>query len=183
MSPLPEVAGVEFRLIPGFTCYAVGNDGSVWSNCRVGNKNLIGWRPVTQYRRPYGARYFVVSLRDDDGRGKVVCRYVHRLVLEAFSGSPAEGMVGRHLDGNTANNRADNLAWGTVAENAADKVIHGTRLSGERSALSRLTVVQVREIRARRSAGEQSKEIAACYGVSVGTVNDIVARRRWKHDG
>jgi hypothetical protein len=54
-------------------------------------------------------------------------RYVHELVLEAFSEPrPAPWMQGRHLDGLYLNNRAVNLAWGTPAENAQDKIRHGT---------------------------------------------------------
>ena len=36
-------------------------------------------------------------------------------------------MLCRHLDGNPHNNRLDNIVWGTVVENEADKVRHGTR--------------------------------------------------------
>ncbi|MFV1484510.1 MULTISPECIES: HNH endonuclease signature motif containing protein [unclassified Phaeobacter] len=43
---------------------------------------------------------------------------VHRLVCEAFHGpSPSEKSVVMHLDENPANNRPDNLAWGTQKEN------------------------------------------------------------------
>lgn len=58
---------------------------------------------------------------------------VHRLVAEAFirPGNPGEDV--RHLDGDRLNNRADNFAWGTRAENMQDAVRHGTtrgRFSG-----------------------------------------------------
>jgi hypothetical protein len=43
---------------------------------------------------------------------------VARLVAEAFHGGPPfEGAVVMHLDENAANNRADNLRWGTQREN------------------------------------------------------------------
>lgn len=47
--------------------------------------------------------------------------YIHRLVAEAFLGPPpfARALV-RHLDGDPANNRVENLAWGTYGENLAD---------------------------------------------------------------
>lgn len=54
--------------------------------------------------------------------------YVHHLVLEAFVGPCPLDMECRHLDGNPANNRPDNLAWGTKQENTADKVVHGTMI-------------------------------------------------------
>ena len=37
---------------------------------------------------------------------------VHRLVLEAFIGPAPEGLVGRHKDEDTENNRLDNLFYG-----------------------------------------------------------------------
>lgn len=49
-------------------------------------------------------------------------RRVHRLVLFAFHGTPPPGCNdGAHLDDNPENNRADNLAWKTHAENNADR--------------------------------------------------------------
>lgn len=53
---------------------------------------------------------------------------VHRLVLEAFQGPCPVGMEGCHKDGNSANNRLDNLRWDTPTNNHADKVAHGTDL-------------------------------------------------------
>jgi hypothetical protein len=42
---------------------------------------------------------------------------VHRLVCEAFNGPPQEGQVCMHIDENAANNRPENLAWGSQKEN------------------------------------------------------------------
>ena len=51
---------------------------------------------------------------------------VHRLVLLAFVGRPSrKGMVARHKDGDPANNRLGNLAWGTAQENWQDRKQHG----------------------------------------------------------
>ena len=47
--------------------------------------------------------------------------YVHRLICLAFHGDPPfEGALVRHLDGNPQNNTPENLAWGTLLENASD---------------------------------------------------------------
>ena len=61
-----------------------------------------------------------------DGDKRATCT-IHRLVLEAFVGPRPSGMECRHLDGNPANNRLDNLAWGTKFENDMDMFRHGTR--------------------------------------------------------
>jgi hypothetical protein len=51
---------------------------------------------------------------------------VHALVLLAHTGPRPEGMVVRHLNGDPADNRLANLAYGTYVENQADAVRHGT---------------------------------------------------------
>ena len=50
---------------------------------------------------------------------------VGRLVCEAFNGGDSNLEV-RHLDGNSWNNNAENLVFGTSAENSADWKLHGS---------------------------------------------------------
>jgi hypothetical protein len=50
---------------------------------------------------------------------------VHQMVCEAFYGPKPPGHEVRHLNGDTLDNRAINLAWGTKSENMLDKVAHG----------------------------------------------------------
>jgi hypothetical protein len=52
-------------------------------------------------------------------------RNVHRLVLEAFVGPAPEGHEARHIDDVKTNCRLTNLAWGTRAENLADRTKNG----------------------------------------------------------
>jgi hypothetical protein len=65
-------------------------------------------------------------LRVDLSRGgKVTKKLVHVLVLEAFVGLCPPGMEARHVHDRTRSNCAAwNLAWGTKAENGADKRRH-----------------------------------------------------------
>ena len=53
--------------------------------------------------------------------------YVHEIVLKAFEGprpyTEARGEI-RHLDGVKTNNVLSNLKYGTINENAADRVRH-----------------------------------------------------------
>lgn len=42
---------------------------------------------------------------------------VHRLICEAFNGPAPEGSVCMHIDEDSANNKPENLAWGTQKEN------------------------------------------------------------------
>lgn len=183
MMDMPNVAGVQFRLIPGFTCYAVGSDGTVWSKCGGKRFDATKWRrlSVKQRRAKFGLPYSRVCLRADNGRGRVLYRYVHRLVLEAFVGPCPPKHQTRHMDGDVFNNNLANLAWGTIAENAADRALHGTLLRGEKVHCSKLTAEQVRAIRVRAKMGDKHKLIANEYGVKPNAVTRIVKRQRWKH--
>ena len=112
----------QFTFVPcaDFTGYEVSGDGRV--------------RSVGSNWRGYGARELTVepnadgypSVRLTIGKGKRKRIAVHRLVARAFLGPcPDSCDQVRHLDGDQTNNRWDNLAWGTAAENAADRTTHG----------------------------------------------------------
>jgi hypothetical protein len=53
--------------------------------------------------------------------GKLKKFLVHRLVAQAFHGEGKEGMQVNHINGETKDNRAENLEWTTVKENAQHK--------------------------------------------------------------
>jgi hypothetical protein len=65
-------------------------------------------------------------IRLADGLGNKPGFTVASLVIVAFTGPRQCGLEVRHLDGNSQNNHAVNLVWGTHLENEADKKIHGT---------------------------------------------------------
>lgn len=64
--------------------------------------------------------------------GVMRCEPVHRVVARCFLGECPPGQQVRHLNGNRLDNRPENLAYGTPADNEADKVAHGMRYFGER---------------------------------------------------
>jgi Mor family transcriptional regulator len=113
--------------------------------------------------------------------GKTANFGVHRVVCEAFHGPrPFPGAQVRHLDGNPLNCRADNLKWGTVKENAADKKQHGTDQSGTRNPRAKLTWEQVHEIRKRHTTENTSiTALAAEYRVGVTTLFHIIDGQTW----
>lgn len=94
---------------------------------------------TTRYRdgrtATFKGRVLSINL-DDNGYAEVVlCRRgakkrtvgVHRLMCEAFHGpKPTPKHEGRHLNGKPADNRPENLAWGTHTQNMQDKSLHGT---------------------------------------------------------
>jgi hypothetical protein len=66
------------------------------------------------------------------GRGNSQC--VHRLVLLAFVGPAPDKHECCHNNGNPADNRLENLRWGTRSENIKDAIRHGTWLTPGRIA-------------------------------------------------
>lgn len=103
---------------------------------------------------------------------------VHRLICEAFAGPPpfADALV-MHLDEDSTNNRADNLAWGTQKENLAAPGFRAyLRRSGRSKA--KITAEQARHI---KYGAASAASLAREYGISPSTVSNIRAGRAWKH--
>ena len=70
------------------------------------------------------------------------------------------------------------IRWATPAENAADKLLHGTHQLGERNHSSTLTAADVLSIRA-RSATETATAMAREFGVSRRAISSVITRRTW----
>lgn len=134
--------------IPGCPGYLAGADGIIWSAMpgRAGRYKVL--HPIRPYRDRQG--YCHVTLRPAGGKRRYS---VHGLVAAAFFGLRPDGLVVRHRNGNSSDNRAENLVYGTQAENIGDRQAHGTTARGERHYRAKLTDEQATEI-IRRSARE-----------------------------
>lgn len=179
----PEAVEV-WKSIPGFDGYEVSDRGRVRSlpRTRVDHGGRNGGRrqrhvPGVMLRPALSRGYWQVSLTRN---AKGYTRYVHRLVLEAFVGPRPEGMECRHLNGIRTDSRLVNLAWGTTAENQADREEHGTANIGEQHPAAKLSEWDVVVIRARAGRGERHKHIADDFGISRGCVG-LVCKERWLH--
>jgi hypothetical protein len=119
--------------------------------------------------------------------GKKTCQRIHKLILITFVGERKEGQESAHLDGNRRNNRLDNLKWCSHKENNEMKKLHGTHQVGERHGRSKLTEKQARQIKKlyKRTAYQKSnaKELAIKFNVTISTITNIVAGKKWKHLG
>ena len=168
----------EWRPVVGYEgVYEVSSFGRV--------RSLDRWVKANSGRRRTGVRYFTPSASGKNKKYKRVLlrnpdkqRPVHHLVLEAFVGPRPEDCEARHLDGNPGNNRLDNLAWGTKAENQADKIRHGTILRGTANPASKLTEADVIAIRA---SNKRQVDLAEIYGVTQPIISAIRLRKIWKH--
>lgn len=118
--------------------------------------------------------YACVRLRGEHGADK---HLIHVLVLEAFVGPRPHGMQVRHLNGVGTDNRLQNLAWGTVRENANDRRVHGTMLMGGRHPNAKLTADAVIAIRS--AAQCHVRALCQALGISRSTASSIRRRKIW----
>ena len=94
-----------------YHCYTVTDDGRIFS--KIGRELL----QRTGYKG-----YKLVSIHYENGTSVGI--FVHRLVALLFVANPCPDQFREvnHIDGNTANNRADNLEWCDCAHNMADRM-------------------------------------------------------------
>jgi hypothetical protein len=105
----------------------------------------------------------------------------HRLVCEAFHGSPPTPKHhAAHGDGSPANNHFSNLRWASCKDNLADRAQHGTEMRGERNGRAKLTAPQVEEIRS-RFVGRygQIANLSREYGLSHSAMFSICHGENW----
>jgi hypothetical protein len=171
---------IEERTIAEDERYSVDTAGRVFSQQRPGVLYRKQLRPSPQYRG-----HMAVCL----GRGKT--RFIHRLVLEAFVGPCPAGLKGCHKDGDPADNRLDNLRWGTRRSNYEDSVRHGTAYLvrgshvGEDNHVAVLNEPLVRAImQVRLETGLGAKGIARLLGLDErlrGAIDGVIRGQSWNH--
>lgn len=162
------LAGECLIASPKYPKHMVTEDGRVFS--------LINRRFLKPMRC---GKYLAVGVHGKDGR--VVRRYVHRLVAEIATGFLPSELEVCHNDGDPLNNSVSNLRWDDRKGNHADKVRHGTSVHGERNPMAKLTANGVAEIRKRVAAGEKQISLCADYGVSPMTISRAVRGETWSH--
>jgi hypothetical protein len=184
--PIHRSAGWDVErwlAVPGFEgFYEVSSHGRVRS-CERSNTHFnkrVG--VMTRCRRaqiksPSGGPNGYLSVRlYRDGRAHAFS--VHALVCRAFLGERPSGQEVRHLDGERHNNRLDNLAYGTKAENAADRRAHGRQLSGRAHPWFKFSDDVVKAVRADRANGLFFYQIAERHGVSRSQVVNMCSGKR-----
>jgi hypothetical protein len=158
--------------------YEVSDHGRVRSVDRLvrsgRGQNRIRGRVLRPWRCTGG--YLQVSICRDGQRRALK---VHHLVLEAHDQLRPTGAECRHMNGSPEDNRIENLAWGSRAENMADRAAHGGDRRGEKCQFAKLTRNDVRAIRRLVADGHSRREAAGRFGVSMGAVDCIITRKTW----
>lgn len=153
---------VEWHPVPGWPGISVTRDGRLAGP--MGERKLI----------PAKGGYLFIQV----GKRRRRLWVSHAVLLTFVGPCPPDKIEARHRNGIRTDNRVENLAWATRAENLADQLIHGTRPRGEDKPHAKLTEDAVRAIR-RDPRG--SKLVGAEYGVSGQTILAIRRRTKWAH--
>jgi len=105
----------------------------------------------------------------------------HRLVALTFIENPNNYPVVHHVDGNTQNNRVDNLEWCTYKYNTQKMVEAGKHYQfkkGLDNPTGKLTEYQIKGIFRLRELGWSITEIADIVNCSRGHISEIVNEKR-----
>lgn len=165
----------EWRTIDGFEgLYEICIDGRVRSWKTPGNRGRSeSPREIVIKTDRINRRYVTLYERRVSHN-----RFIHTLIMACFVGPRPSGLEICHYNGDSTDNRVENLRYDTHVANMADRDRHGrTQLCG----LVRLNESQVREIRSARADGTPVKILAAQYGVVEPTISRIATGARWAH--
>jgi hypothetical protein len=148
-----------------------------WSKVAIpdgGNAGLECWEwTASQQGTGYG------QINDTRRRKPMTA---HRVAYEQFYGPIPAGLFVCHKCDNKLCVNPLHLFVGTVADNAADAVSKGRHAHGERHPGARLTEHQAREIfREYRAGGISQSQLAAKYGTTRGSVQQIHRGSTWTH--
>ena len=114
----------EWRPVPGYEGYYEASDlGRVRSMGQRSRTGTIWGEPFIlkpQLRR--NNKYWTVDLYRDSRRKP---RKLHSIIAEVFHGERPPGMEVCHRNDNKADNRAENLYYGTHSQNGQDRVRNG----------------------------------------------------------
>ena len=117
--------------------------------------------------------------RTDQGYGRFMLnrksRHAPRVAYELTVGPILGGLFVLHRCDNPPCVNPSHLFLGTNADNMIDAVRKG------RSPRTKLSMEQVREIRAAAAAGVPKKRLARTYGVDPATIRWVIQRKSWAH--
>lgn len=167
--------GEVWEDIPGFPGYQASTLGRIKSFCDKHSGIRKESSIVHQAVAHHGYRRLQIC-RD----AKRINYYVHRLVLLTFVGPIPDGMEVGHLNGDTSDNRLENLCYCTKEENEALKVQTGThhwvKLTPEQAGFIKKNYSCVAD-----GGIYTASKLAEMFNVSKECIHGIIQGRSWRH--
>lgn len=136
------------------TTYWVSKEGDVWSE--IFDRNI--------YQSSSGGRKLYSTVKINGHTTGV-----HRMVLEAWVGPCPNGFEADHINGDSQDNRVENLRWLDIVENRGRP--------GEDHNMAKLSDSDVVALRGERSAGTKLKDLAKKYDISYVYASQLVNYR------
>lgn len=172
--PLREEIEV-WKEIEGYTEYEISSFGRLRSNTIRGKGQIMAiCLSAVGYQKAKLSK-----------EGKRWHTTIHILVAAAFCKRPSGATQVNHIDANKANNYFGNLEWCTPFQNNHHTFLVGTApLSkhGAASGTAKLTDALVLEIREKAKQGYGIQQVLCKeYGITAGTMSDIISRKTWRH--
>lgn len=165
------------KLIPEFPGYYISKNGQVYS---VSNKRHKEGIFLSHTKLKSG--HLKIALCKN---GEHYQKYIHRLVLETFTGQCPPGMEACHNNGNPQDNKLDNLRWDTPKNNTKDSIIQGTHSSlrrGEKHNSTKLTEKDVKLIRELYKLKKFNQyQLAKRFNICQYNISKIIRKETWKH--
>ena len=148
------INNINYFPIPEYEGYYISKSGEVYSTKR--NQFMKQSATKKGYMRVYLQK-----------GGRDWALFVHRLVLLTFVGKSNQQV--RHLNSNPADNRLENLSYGTGKENMQDKYNSNHKFH---KITKEIAIAIAKDIR-------PYKQIAEDYNISYGSVSDIKCGQVW----
>jgi len=160
----------KWRSVPGFKgAYFVSNKGRVKSY-KTGKEKFLRFNMASRYPRVRLCNGPHVETWD-----------VHRLVYSVFVGLIPPGKCVRHLNDMKTDNRLENLAIGTNADNARDRARNNLMPKGEDHHRAKLTDDIVIEMRKMFRKGLSAVHISKIFGVDSSVAHAAIRGKTWSH--
>ena len=104
----------------------------------------------------------------------------HRKQTTLCHGDPPSDIhQAAHICGNRLCVNPHHLRWATPVENAADRVLHGTHVYGEKQGQAKLTAHAVMEIRRLHAAGASTYQLAEQFGIAPSHAYRVASKLAW----
>lgn len=137
--------------------------------------------PTRELKPSLSGKYYRVTVPNPEPSGRYQkTESVHVLVALAHCKKKPGQYLVRHKDGDTSNNTAHNLLWGTYRDNEKDKRLHGRTLSGGKHPMAKLTETDAQYIRENyvpKSRTNGAMALGRMFGVHRTTIENIAAGR------